>query len=48
MEEEVRLREPNRQQLILHPTDIAGLIEADHAARGIWRVLEKMDSQPVL
>ena len=43
MEEAVRLREPNRKQMILHPTDIDGLIEPEHAARSIWRVLEKMD-----
>jgi transposase len=43
MEEVLRLREPNRKQMILQPTDIDGLIEADHPARAIWRVLEKMD-----
>jgi len=43
MEEAVRLREPDRKQMILHPTDIDGLIEPEHAARAIWRVLEKMD-----
>ena len=43
MEEAVRLREPNRKQMILQPTDIDGLIEAEHPARAIWRVLEKME-----
>ena len=43
MEEAVRLREPNRKQMILQPTDIDGLIEGDHPARAIWRVLENMD-----
>ena len=43
MEEAVRLREPYRKQMILHPTDIDGLIEAEHSARAIWRVLENMD-----
>jgi len=40
MEEAVRLREANRKQLILHPTDLEGLLEAEHPARAIWRVLE--------
>jgi transposase len=40
MEEAVRLREANRKQLILHPTDLDGLLEAEHPARAIWRVLE--------
>src|SRR5260370_1921684 len=39
MEEAVRLREANRKQLILHPTDLDGLLEAEHPARAIWRVL---------
>ena len=43
MEEGVRLREPNRKQLILQPTDIEGLIDPEHPARAIWRVLETMD-----
>jgi transposase len=43
MEEAVRLREPNRKQLILQPTDIEGLIDSEHPARAIWRVLETMD-----
>ena len=40
MEEAVRLREANRKQLILHPTDLDGLLDAEHPARAIWRVLE--------
>src|SRR5712692_7062983 len=40
MEEAVRLREANRKQLILHPTDLEGLLEAEHPARAIWRVRE--------
>jgi transposase len=43
MEEVVRLREPNRKQLILHQTDVDGLIEPEHPARAIWQVLEKLD-----
>src|SRR5260370_2545661 len=34
------LREANRKQLILHPTDLEGLLEAEHPARAIWRGLE--------
>ena len=43
MAEEVRLREPDRKQLILRPTDIEGLIGPDHGARALWRVLQGMD-----
>src|SRR5229473_819703 len=43
MEEAVRLREANRKQLILHPTDLDGLLEAEHPARAIWRVLEGLE-----
>src|SRR5260370_292175 len=43
MEEAVRLREANRKQLILHPTDLDGLLEAEHPARAIWRVLERVE-----
>jgi transposase len=43
MEEAVRLREPNRKQMILKPEDLDGLIGPEHAARAIWRVLEGMD-----
>ena len=40
MEEAVRLGEANRKQRIVHPTDLDGLLEAEHPARAIWRVLE--------
>lgn len=43
MDEAVRLREPNRKQLILQPTELDGLIGPQHPARAIWRVLEGMD-----
>lgn len=43
MEEGVRLREPNRKQLILDPTDLDGLIGPEHPARAIWQVLERLD-----
>ena len=43
MEEAVRLREPNRKQLILKPEDLDSLLGAAHPARAIWRVLEGMD-----
>src|SRR5467141_1474627 len=43
MDEELRLREPNRKQLILQPVDYATLIDAEHPARAIWRVLEGLD-----
>ncbi len=43
MDEAVRLREPNRKQMILRPEDLDGLIGPEHPARAIWRVLEAMD-----
>jgi transposase len=43
MEEAVRLREPNRKQMILKPEDFDSLIGAEHPARAIWRVLEGME-----
>jgi transposase len=43
MEEAVRLREPNRGQLILQAVDYESLIGAEHPARAIWRVLEALD-----
>src|SRR5208337_3910795 len=43
MDEEVRLREPNRKQLILQQVDYEALLDAEHPARAIWRVLEGLD-----
>jgi len=43
MEEAVRLREPNRKQLVLKPEDLDSLIGPEHSARAIWRVLEGME-----
>jgi transposase len=43
MSEEVRLREPDRKQLILQTVDYDTLIGAEHPARAIWRVLEGLD-----
>jgi transposase len=43
MDEEVRVREPNRKQLILQPVDYERLIGAEHPVRAIWRVLEGLD-----
>lgn len=43
MEEGLRLREPNRKQMILRPENLDGLIGPEHPARAIWRVLEGRD-----
>lgn len=43
MEEAVRLREPNRKQLLMRTEDLDSLIGPAHVARAIWRVLERMD-----
>jgi transposase len=43
MEEAVRLRRVNRDQLRLEAVDLDSLVEGDHPARAIWRVLEAME-----
>src|SRR6266481_1457665 len=43
MEEAVRLREPNRKQLLMRVEDLDSLLGPAHVARAIWRVLERMD-----
>lgn len=43
MAEAPRLRQVNRRQLRLEPTDLDSLIEAEHPARSIWRVLEGLE-----
>lgn len=43
MDEAVRLREPNRKQLILQAVDYETLIDEKHPARAIWRVLEGLE-----
>lgn len=43
MEEVVRLREANRKQLQLRPYDLDSLLEPEHPARAIWRVLEQRE-----
>lgn len=42
-DEEVRRREPNRQQFILPALDYETLIGAEHPVRAIWQVLEGLD-----
>src|SRR5258707_13671409 len=43
MEEVVRLREPNRKQMIMRGEDLDSLIGPEHVARAIWRMLERLD-----
>src|SRR5258707_93808 len=43
MEEAVRLREPNRKQMIMRGEDLDSLIGPEHVARAIWRMLERLD-----
>ena len=40
---EVRLKNVNRQQMILRAVDVEKLIELDHAARAIWELLGGLD-----
>ena len=43
MSEAVRLRAANRGQIFLQQCNLESLLEAEHPARAIWRVLEGMD-----
>lgn len=38
-----RLLRPDRQQMRLLPTDLESLIDAEHPARAIWQLVEKLD-----
>src|SRR5258708_1108103 len=40
MEEAVRLREPNRKQMIMRGEDLDSLIGPEHVARAVWRMLD--------
>ena len=40
---ELRLKEVNRQQMILRAVDVEKLIEADHAARAIWELVGRLE-----
>jgi transposase len=42
-EKRVRLRQVNRNQMILHPVDIDRLIPDDHEARAIWELVGSLD-----
>jgi transposase len=41
-----RLKVVNRNQLLMRSVDVEKLIEEDHAARGIWAVVERLDMKP--
>lgn len=41
--EEPRLRVANRRQVQLRPVDLESLLEADHDARAIWSLLERLE-----
>jgi len=38
-----RLKRANREQLILRPYDLDSTLPADHDARAVWRVVDKLD-----
>jgi transposase len=38
-----RVVSPNRNQLLLQPTDLEKCIPDDHPARGVWRFVESLD-----
>jgi hypothetical protein len=38
-----RLRRPDRRQMLLEPTCVDERLPAEHAARRIWRVVERLD-----
>jgi transposase len=41
-----RLQRPDRAQLQLRPTDLEGLLPADHRAREVWAFVEGLDLTP--
>ena len=43
MDDGIRLVRPNRDQLLLQPCHLDELLPADHAARTIWSVVERLD-----
>jgi transposase len=43
-----RLKEPNREQLVMDNVDLEKLIPADHLARGIWALVESLPTQGFL
>jgi transposase len=42
-----RLQRPNRNQLILAPSDLEALLPADHRARLVWAFVEGLDLEPL-
>lgn len=38
-----RVVSPNRQQLLLQPTDLDRIIPDEHPARGVWALVERLD-----
>lgn len=41
--EDPRLRVPNRRQVMLRSVDLESLLDADHEARALWALLERLD-----
>ena len=42
--ERVRVVEANRRQLELRTVDLESLLPQEHRARGVWSVVERLDS----
>jgi len=43
MDDAIRLRRPDREQMLLTPCDLDGLVPKDHDARTIWAAVERLD-----
>ncbi len=43
MDDTIRVRRPDRDQMLLTPCHLDGLLPEDHDARAIWAVVERMD-----
>ena len=43
MDDTIRVRRPDRDQMLLEPCHLDGLLSEDHDARTIWAVVERMD-----
>jgi transposase len=42
----VRLKQINRQQMLLRPVEVEKLVEQDHPVRAIWELVGRLDLEP--
>ncbi len=42
----VRLKQINRQQMLLRPVEVEKLVEEDHPVRAIWELVGRLNLEP--